>query len=194
MINPNAPRVHGPYPPEEAVVSGEDNNKGTAYRLEKPHRLSSPHQLRSPDPPLKRSDPFVHTIADWCAARAINGVNWTRSFVYAAWSLLDILRWGRVHTEVAWLRSLWCYGGPGKPPCKHLVWDIQTSDWYCGGDNGGQGCGCGQTKLARLWFMLKLAGKSCPIGNWGTGASASHPDYVKLETGESTCPPKQSLE
>lgn len=38
---------------------------------------------------------------------------------------------------------------------------------YCGGENGGRGCGCGHYALSRLAWKLKLRAWACPQGRFG---------------------------
>ncbi len=175
---PATPR--GPQPPQEIRRAPDGRTvrvDTTPDRTRWDVREADPLQHAATDLPLFK------VVVDWTTIRIINATNLTRSWLYAVYSWVGACRWGRVKFEVAWKRSLWCYGTPKRAACVSLYWDDDTKDWYCGGANSGAGCGCGQTRLSRIVKILTLAGFACPRGFFpadGAG-SVQHPDFVELK-------------
>ena len=166
--------VIGPAGPD-VVRAGPD---GQRWRFpDAAHETHTAEGIRKPNPPLAAGRAPCHNVVDWLARRAINSINLVRTGYYALWSVCATLRPGLVPHWVAVLRALWCHGCDSQPACEALVWDEGTADFYCGGANGGRGCGCGQTRLSKWWTMIRLAGSTCPLNKWGVDDKVKHPGF-----------------
>ena len=180
-MNDRATNVLGPAGPD-VVRTGP---AGQRWRFpDAKHETHNAEGVRQPNPPLAKGRPWCHDIVDWLTRRALNSINWLRTAYYALWSVCATLRPGLVSHQTAALRALWCHGCDSQGACGALVWDEETADWYCGGHNGGRGCGCGQTRLARWWNLIRLAGSSCPKGKWGTDDKVKHPGFKRNDDGD----------